>query len=54
VTITGVSSSQEARVRDALRRAALDMTTLHVRRDDLKAAVASLRRSATFAPGRLP
>jgi cell division protein FtsQ len=41
VTITGVSSSQEARVRDALRRAALDMTTLHVRRDDLKAAVAS-------------
>lgn len=40
VFITGISSSQEARVRDALRRAAADMTTLHVRTDQLRTAVA--------------
>ena len=41
VYITGVSSSQEARVREALRSAATDMTTLHVRTDQLRTAVAS-------------
>ena len=35
VTVTGVTSSQEARVREALRRSALQMTTLHVHEDDL-------------------
>lgn len=40
VTVTGVSSSQGAQVRQALRRAALDMTTLHVRKDELHAVVA--------------
>ncbi|CAA9474806.1 MAG: hypothetical protein AVDCRST_MAG69-345 [uncultured Solirubrobacteraceae bacterium] len=39
VEITGVSSSQRAAVEDALRRAALDMTTLHVREDALRTAV---------------
>ena len=40
VFVTGVTSSQEARVREALRVAAEDMTTLHVRTDQLRAAVA--------------
>jgi len=40
VSVTGVSSSQEARVRGALRRAALGMTTLAVREEELRAAVA--------------
>lgn len=40
VFVTGVSSSQEARVRDALQRSALGMTTLAVREDELRAAVA--------------
>ena len=40
VVVTGVSSSQEARVREALRTAALDMTTLHVREERLREAVA--------------
>lgn len=40
VVVTGVSSSQEARVRQALRGAALDMTTLHVRMGELRAVVA--------------
>jgi cell division protein FtsQ len=39
VTVTGVSSSQGAAVRAALTKAAKDMTTLHVRKDDLRAAV---------------
>ncbi len=58
VTITGVSSSQEKRVRESLRRAALDMTTLHVRREELHAAVsaytsvAGLRAYAGF-PNKL-
>jgi len=40
VFILGVSSSQEREIRAALRGAALDMTTLHVRRDQLELAVA--------------
>lgn len=40
VFVTGVSSSQEARVRTALRRSALAMTTLAVDEDELRAAVA--------------
>ena len=40
VEVTGLSSSQRAAVEDALRRAALDMTTLHVREDALRTAVA--------------
>ena len=40
VFILGVSSSDEQRIRSALRNAALDMTTLHVREDQLRAAVA--------------
>lgn len=39
VEITGLSSSQAAAVEDALRRAAADMTTLHVREDVLETAV---------------
>lgn len=39
VEITGLSSSQAAAVEDALRRAAVDMTTLHVREDVLETAV---------------
>ena len=40
VTITGATSSEEARVRTALETAARDMTTLHVRKDQLRAATA--------------
>lgn len=40
VFVTGVSSSQEARVREALERSARGMTTLAVREDELRAAVA--------------
>ncbi|CAA9462145.1 MAG: hypothetical protein AVDCRST_MAG38-206 [uncultured Solirubrobacteraceae bacterium] len=40
VEVTGLSSSQRAAVEDALRRAARDMTTLHVREDALRTAVA--------------
>ena len=40
VEVTGLSSSQRTAVHDALRRAALDMTTLHVREDALRTAVA--------------
>jgi len=40
VVVTGVTSSQEAKVRAALRAAATDMTTLHVREDQLRAAAA--------------
>lgn len=50
VYVTGVTSSQEARVRAALRRAALGMSTLAVREDELRAAVAPY---ATVADLRL-
>ncbi|MDP9293762.1 MAG: FtsQ-type POTRA domain-containing protein [Actinomycetota bacterium] len=39
VFITGLSSSEEPQIRQALRIAAADMTTLHVREDALRAAV---------------
>lgn len=39
VTITGVDSREGAAIRQALRSAALDMTTLHVRTDALRSAV---------------
>ncbi len=41
VFVTGLSSSEEPAIRDALKAAALDMTTLHVREDQLRAAVAA-------------
>jgi len=41
VVVTGLSSSEEPRIRAALRAAALDMTTLHVREDVLRDAVAA-------------
>ena len=40
VEVTGSTSSQESKVRAALDAAARDMTTLHVREDALRAAVA--------------
>jgi cell division protein FtsQ len=40
VFITGLASSESPQIRNALRNAALDMTTLHVREDALLAAVA--------------
>lgn len=40
VYIAGLSSSQENVIRAKLRQAALDMTTLHVREEDLRHAVA--------------
>jgi len=40
VFVTGLSSSEEPQIREALKAAALDMTTLHVREDQLRAAVA--------------
>ncbi len=39
VTITGAQGSQADEVRSALTRAARDMTTMHVREDELRAAV---------------
>lgn len=39
VTVTGATTSEQARVRAALENAALDQTTLHVRADSLRAAV---------------
>lgn len=39
VAVTGLSSAEGPQIRQALRSAALDMTTLHVRRDALLAAV---------------
>jgi cell division protein FtsQ len=39
VTVTGASGPDAARVRDALASAARDMTTLHVRRGELRTAV---------------
>lgn len=58
VTITGAEGSQAEEIRAALRSAAEDMTTLHVREDALRAAVrqypsvASVRASADL-PDRL-
>jgi cell division protein FtsQ len=40
VRVTGATSSEAKRIRAALESAALDMTTLHVREDALRAAVA--------------
>ncbi len=40
VTVTGASTSEQAKVRNALETAARDQTTLHVRAGALKAAVA--------------
>jgi cell division protein FtsQ len=39
VTVTGVSGPDAGQVRDALESAARDMTTLHVRRSELRTAV---------------
>jgi cell division protein FtsQ len=39
VTVTGASGPDAARVRDALESAARDMTTLHVRKGELRTAV---------------
>lgn len=58
VTITGAEGNQAEEIRAALRSAAEDMTTLHVREDALRAAVqqypsvASVRASADL-PDRL-
>jgi cell division protein FtsQ len=40
VFVTGLTSTEEPQIRQALKNAALDMTTLHVREDQLRAAVA--------------
>ena len=40
VFVTGLTSQEEPQIREALKNAALDMTTLHVREDQLRAAVA--------------
>jgi cell division protein FtsQ len=54
VQVTGATSSEEGRIRTALETAALDMTTLHVREDALRAAaepfssVADLRVESDF------
>jgi len=40
VFVTGLSSAEEPQIREALKNAALDMTTMHVREDQLRAAVA--------------
>lgn len=40
VFVTGLDSAEGPQIRSALRNAALDMTTLHVREDALRAAVA--------------
>lgn len=39
ITITGLASSEQDHIRQALRNAASDMTTLHVREEALRAAV---------------
>lgn len=39
VTVVGLTGPDAGRVRETLRRAGLDMTTLHVREDDLRRAV---------------
>jgi cell division protein FtsQ len=48
VFVTGVNSSEGPQIRAALRDAALDMTTLHVREDALRAAVAQYPSIKTF------
>jgi cell division protein FtsQ len=54
VTVVGATSSEEGRIRAALESAALDMTTLHVRREALHdavepfASVAGLRVETSF------
>jgi cell division protein FtsQ len=40
VFVSGLATSEEPQIREALKTAALDMTTLHVREDALRAAVA--------------
>jgi POTRA domain, FtsQ-type len=40
ITVTGLASDEAPAIRSALRSAAFDMTTLHVREDALRAAVA--------------
>jgi cell division protein FtsQ len=49
VTVTGVSSSEGAAVRRALIRAARQQSTLHVRQDDLRAAVAGFSSVADIS-----
>jgi cell division protein FtsQ len=49
VTVTGVSSSEGTAVRAALTRAARGMTTLHVRKDDLRAAVSGYSSVAAIS-----
>src|SRR5688500_6820089 len=57
VSVTGATSSEEERIRAALEDAARDMTTLHVRRDVLRSAIAAypsvarLRVDADFPHG---
>lgn len=57
VTITGATTSEQDRIRAALESAARDMTTLHVREDDLRGAVegypsvAGLRVQTDFPHG---
>jgi cell division protein FtsQ len=46
VTITGSTSNEEQDIRSALTRAARDMTTLHVREDQLRTAVEPYRSVA--------
>ena len=48
VYVTGVSSSEGPQIRTALRNAALDMTTLHVREDALRTAVAQYPSVKSF------
>ena len=55
VEVTGLASSQRAAVEDALRRAARDMTTLHVREEALRTAVAPYESVETVtAEGDFP
>ena len=49
VQVTGVTASDGERVRAALQSAAQEMTTLHVREDALRQAVARSRRWTTCA-----
>lgn len=49
VFVTGLTSSEEPQIREALKNAALDMTTLHVREDQLQAAVAQYPSVAGLA-----
>jgi cell division protein FtsQ len=57
ITITGATTSEEARIESALENAARDMTTLHVRHDALESAVepypsvAGLRVDTDFPHG---